>query len=693
MVATEGHMAIESGTDFLKQKYDLHNKPEVQSAAERTEHHVDGQLPQNPSERIQNYLDRFSELTNRDEPEKRQRGLEALKRVLHDKFVIKSDEIPESYWETQRRMAREMGHGDIEVSEEMRRQGTEIIIADQESSLDKWVDYLASDDAIYPMWLKYFAVRGVLGMSTYDKERHAFAKRDKGTTAPFPDLDREALAYVLDALEKRQGSEYAEVTEQLKQKKNELKRLRGEYRTLEKQGLEAEASEITLKIEETEAQISNLVQEQERIVSGSLAIPEESRSELRSLLQESDFAKLYVWALEKVTPAEENELLITDGEWVKYEQGSDATPLVESLQGHGTGWCTAGESTARAQLEAGDFYVYYTYSRDELLNKRQGQPAVAHVPRAAIRMEQDRIGEVRGIAAEQNLDPHIADVVRAKMQEFPDGASYEKKAYDMQMLTYIEKKTKAGHELNKDDLVFLYEINSTIEGFGYDRDPRIAELRAERNPDQDAPIVFDCQPEDIAHSFEDITQDTKAYIGPLVPGIFTILPENLEHIYTSFPENKIRQRTIEIGGKSGAELEQDLKTKGFKISDYARHMLRSQEFVPAERPEPANLVIATVASIGFPRGATTAQIYAKAEELGLEICPAEVGPHFRLQYPEHEQPMNEWNYVAMKTIAVPGGRPGLFRVERREDGAWLSSSWDDPDGQWSAGSRFVFRRK
>ena len=48
------------------------------------------------------------------------------------------------------------------------------------------------------------------------------------------------------------------------------------------------------------------------------------------------------------------------GEWIKYEQGSDAKPLYESLQGHGTGWCTAGESTAETQLKAGDFYVFYT---------------------------------------------------------------------------------------------------------------------------------------------------------------------------------------------------------------------------------------------------------------------------------------------------------------------------------------------
>ncbi len=60
---------------------------------------------------------------------------------------------------------------------------------------------------------------------------------------------------------------------------------------------------------------------------------------------------------------------VTEGHWVKYEQGSDHVPLVISLQGHGTGWCTAGESTAKLQLKAGDFYVYYSLDGD-------GQPTI-----------------------------------------------------------------------------------------------------------------------------------------------------------------------------------------------------------------------------------------------------------------------------------------------------------------------------
>ncbi len=653
-------MSIESGSDFLKQKYDLHTKPEVESAADRTNVRNELQAEEgeeletvgpDPHARIENYLHRFTEIIERDDPDKRRQGVNALKHVLHNKFVVKPDEIPQKYWENQRQMARNLGHGDIEITEEMREQGADIIVADQASSLNKWVDYLASDDATYPMWLKYYAVRGILGMSTYDKERHVFGKRDKGTTAPFPDLDREALAYVLDAVEKRQSPEYFELNQQLRTAKNELKRLRGEQRQLAKSEEESDVTELTEQIEQAEARVTELSNAQEQVVSGSLRVEDEAKQELHTLLQESDFAKLYAWAIEKVTPAEQNELLITEGEWVKYEQGTDHMSLVESLQGHGTGWCTAGESMAKTQLEAGDFYVYYSLDKN----------GNATVPRAAIRMENDTISEVRGIAPEQNLDPYIADVVREKVQQFPDGALYEKKAYDMQMLTYIERKMKAGDELDKDDLKFLYEIDSRIEGFGYERDPRIDELRAQRNPVEDAPIVLECEPQQIAYSIEEVSENTKAYIGPLIKDIFNILPKHIEHIYTFFPERKIMQREIKTGNKSADELERELLMQHYNLLRQTRKMLEILPIAVSEVTKSHSIIMldlgtlqgddpnAHILRVGKAKP-TYQEIFSHAEELGLKLCPPELGPHLRLDYSRDDQPIGQSLTIAMKPV-------------------------------------------
>lgn len=90
------------------------------------------------------------------------------------------------------------------------------------------------------------------------------------------------------------------------------------------------------------------------------------------------------------------------------------------------------------------------------------------------------IAEVRGVEAEQNLEGELTGITEAKMREVdPNGAeSYTKKASDMRRLTEIEKllKDNPHAELSDEDLIFLYELKSPIEGFGYERDPRIDQL-------------------------------------------------------------------------------------------------------------------------------------------------------------------------------------------------------------------------
>jgi hypothetical protein len=404
------------GEQFIHQKEPkLHTSEPVEHEQERLKRRGE-KISQKPAEKISAWL-RVIEQTHighREDP----RVMERIRESYHKKHVIRPEDIPEGYFENQRRLARERGHGDIEITDEARRQLTEVIIADQESTLDNWLEYFTSPDAdSYPMWAKYWAFTNMLKLSSYDKEKHAFGKRDKGTVAPFPDLNREALAYVIDAIVKKAGKEKVQAAE--------------------------------------------------------------DNPEFQKILQGESFGKLYAWAIEKVTPAEESELKNASGEWRKFDRNSDHMPLVQSLQGHGTGWCTAGESTAEAQLKSGDFHVYYSYDKN-------GKPTV---PRVAIRMEGGNIAEVRGVALDQNLDPYVGEVVEKKLAEFPDGKAYQKKSADMRRLTEIDKKNTAGKELTKDDLRFLYETDSKIQGFGYGEDPRIGEILAGRDVKEDISLA------------------------------------------------------------------------------------------------------------------------------------------------------------------------------------------------------------
>ena len=202
-------------------------------------------------------------------------------------------------------------------------------------------------------------------------------------------------------------------------------------------------------------------------------------------------------------------------------------------------------------------------------------------------------------------------------------------------------------------------------------------------------VIFECERDEIAHVPSQINENTKAYVGQLEPGIFQRLPENLEHVYTSFPDKKIRRENVEIGGKSAEQLISEMEAAGINISDYVKLMLKNREFVPGKNPEESTLIRLTVADLGFKSSATTDQIYERAQILGLELCPADTGPNYRLKY--QNQPLNEWIYMGMKQIADSGGGPSVFRLGRGVGGLWLSVRWARPDSEWSPDYKFVFR--
>lgn len=631
--------------EFLKQKYpDLNTSPEVRSAARRTEFSTDEELPpQQPDSRIQNYLDRLAtflkpELAGEapaNEQEKKQirhweRRMEFLKESLHKQFVIKPEQVPESYFDSIKRKHHEEGHGDIEIPGEYRRELAETIVEDQRKSLDRWLDYLVTDDAKYPDYLKYYAIRSVLRMGRFDKQKKSFTERTGGTIAPFPDCNRDALAIVLEAFE-----------------------------------LQAEGKQPKFGYD----------------------IDEGTKKQFLQFLQQKNFAKLYALAVEEFKPIAEELLKITEGEWRSYPADSDPALLVQAIAPYGTGWCLRGEAMSRRYLVRDKNSIQIFFS-----NNTDGNPDVPRV--VIVTNAAGQTAEVRGVAPEENLDKYIGPVVEKKLAELPDGKAYTKKSEDMKFLTRIEKKTKNRENLTSAELTFLYEINAPIEGFGYSQDgkcsdPRVAQLRKERNPMEDMLVIFECDRSQIANVPSQINARTKAYIGQLEPGIFQKLPANFEHIYTSFPERKIRKESLLIGGRNAKQLEQDLLANDYKIYEYALDMLRSKDFTTLKKPEAVDLVRLTAKDLGFDQGATTDQIYQRAKELGLELCPAEVGPQYRLAY--KDQPMGDWFVVAMKPIADRDDYPDVFGVGRSDDGLWLYYSWADPAYHWNSDRSFVFR--
>ncbi len=112
-----------------------------------------------------------------------------------------------------------------------------------------------------------------------------------------------------------------------------------------------------------------------------------------------------------------------------------------------------------------------------------------------------------------------------------------------------------------------------------------------------------------------------------------------------------------------------------------------------------------VADLGFATGALTREIMGSAEDrdlfghpapftggrctqLGLDLCPAQVGPELRLQY--GEQPVGERVYVAMKPITASDGEPRIFVVEHNSNGLSLDAVRARPADEWPPEAVFVF---
>lgn len=150
-------------------------------------------------------------------------------------------------------------------------------------------------------------------------------------------------------------------------------------------------------------------------------------------------------------------------------------------------------------------------------------------------------------------------------------------------------------------------------------------------------------------------------------------------------------RTIKLGTglKTAHDFCEALKTSGMFISDTSGDILRTTAFMVAPEEMEINLVVVSNAELGFKDGAKLRKTYARARELGLNLCPSEVGPQLRLQY--KDQPNGEGLLVAMESISDSYGFRRLFNIECEPDGCLFLGGYDGRMGNvWNADKCFVF---
>ncbi|MDB5170253.1 MAG: hypothetical protein JWN82_649 [Candidatus Saccharibacteria bacterium] len=307
--------------------------------------------------------------------------------------VMEAEEVPESYFDNMLQTYRDEGQGGITLTEEMRERVIEELQTAQRFSLEEWATYLGNN-ADYPGGFKTYVWDSISKLKPYDPYKETFPKRSKGTVAPYPMFNP-------DAVEK----------------------------------------------------VHELVQ------AG------DSRG----------FAKLYTEAVHSLDYFDPELLKSVDGAWRKFERSDDpeAAKQLSSTLNEKTGWCVAGESFAGHYLKSGDFWVYYTVGKD-------GEYTT---PRAAIATGAKSIREIRGILPGQVLEPQMLDVAYSKAAELPGGEKYLTTREDMRWVTKIFNKVNdnPNAELSPKDLRFIYEFDRGIGKVDSEKDPRIEEIRQQRD--------------------------------------------------------------------------------------------------------------------------------------------------------------------------------------------------------------------
>lgn len=194
---------------------------------------------------------------------------------------------------------------------------------------------------------------------------------------------------------------------------------------------------------------------------------------------------------------------------------------------------------------------------------------------------------------------------------------------------------------------------------------------------------------EIGFGVENITPETKMYIGPWSPEIMHQIPETIEHLYEKFPEQQIFRRKLELTPKTPEQYETEITNLGYRISDEAKYMLQNMK--PLEQSENIDIVSFTVRQLGFTEKTPYSKIKQHALELGLKLCPPQVGPVLRTAHTD--QSNGTYKLVAMEAIPDRNGNPRVWVVYRFDDGdTWLDDYLGRDDNTWGPGREFVFSK-
>jgi hypothetical protein len=148
-------------------------------------------------------------------------------------------------------------------------------------------------------------------------------------------------------------------------------------------------------------------------------------------------------------------------------------------------------------------------------------------------------------------------------------------------------------------------------------------------------------------------------------------------------------RTTTVGSQRGVDSYRDaLEAAKMKIGDAADEILGRPAFQYTKQKTQVELTLVSAAELGVASQSPLADVYQRATQLGLVLCPPEVGPQLRLDY--RDQPLGESLLIAMEPVKTYYGDPTILSLINFGTGLALVGSDGRPDSMVSSYIRLVF---
>lgn len=153
--------------------------------------------------RVMDYLDMLKSYNTRCIRNRGSRFERLYKNIFfYRKFVIRKEDIPDSYFENLINEAKKEGRK-LSFTEEEKKEKIIGLINDQKKTLDEWINYfLYGNGRFYEMYKQFWAFQGLQKLGVFDKKTYTFRKKNKNTVNPIPPLNEAALEKTIYLMER-----------------------------------------------------------------------------------------------------------------------------------------------------------------------------------------------------------------------------------------------------------------------------------------------------------------------------------------------------------------------------------------------------------------------------------------------------------------------------------------------------------